>query len=180
MVISLSRYSRYGFESVVILVLSRSRSPSRYSGLTVALTALRSAAEQVGRSALLGCVATFQSYYYFSPSVSIFQSPDSLRDLTQPATPVDHQRYLSGLHELVHHGQVLFAPSAHKHDRVLTHEPSQHKRCDRNGPKDRSSIATNTCTKRKRRHSSHIFTAKSRVVGNPEAMSTSGEPIVLP
>jgi hypothetical protein len=37
-----------------------------------------------GFSTLLGLVIVVQSYYYFSSSVSFFQIPDSLRDLTQP------------------------------------------------------------------------------------------------
>ena len=42
---------------------------------------------------------SLQRYYYFSSSVSSRQIPDSLRDLTQPVTPVDNRRYLSSLHE---------------------------------------------------------------------------------
>jgi hypothetical protein len=55
---------------------------------------------KVGRSVFLGFVVIFQSYYYFSSSVSFCQIPDSLMDLTQPVTPVDDRCYLSGLHEV--------------------------------------------------------------------------------
>ena len=64
-----------------------------------------------------------QSYDYFSSSVPFFQIPDSLGDLTQPVTPVDDRRYLSGRHEIAHDGQVLFVQFRDKHDEVLAHEP---------------------------------------------------------
>src|SRR5712692_1279408 len=68
-------------------------------------------------------VVISQSYYYFSSSVSFFQIPDSLRDLTQPVTLVDDRCYLSGRYELAHDGQVLFARSRNEHDELLAHEP---------------------------------------------------------
>ena len=71
-------------------------------------------ASYVLHSALLRFVVMFQSYYYFSSSVSFFQIPDSLRDLTQPVTPVDDRCYLSGRHELAHDGQVLFVHFRHE------------------------------------------------------------------
>lgn len=65
----------------------------------------------------------FQSYYYFSSSVSFFQIPDSFRDLTQLVTPVDDRGHLSGLYEIAHDGQVLFARSRQNPDQVLAHKP---------------------------------------------------------
>ena len=55
---------------------------------------------KVGCSAWLGFDAIFQSYYYFSSSVSFFQIPASLKDFTQPVKFVKDRRYLSGLHEM--------------------------------------------------------------------------------
>ena len=53
----------------------------------------------------LSLIVMVQSYYYFSASVSFFQIPDGLRDLTQLVTLVDNRCYFSGLHELAHDGQ---------------------------------------------------------------------------
>ena len=75
------------------------------------------------RSALLGFVVLIQGYYYFSPSVPFFQIPDSLRDLTQSVALVDDRRYLSGLHELAHDGQVFFVRFRSNHAQLLAHEP---------------------------------------------------------
>ena len=55
-------------------------------------------------STLLDFVVLSQSYYDFSPSVSFFQIPDSLRHLTQPVALVDDRFYRPGLHEIVHDG----------------------------------------------------------------------------
>jgi len=76
-----------------------------------------------GCSALLGFVVMLQSYDYFSSSVPFFQIPDGLRDLTQLVTLVDDRCYLSGLHDLVHDDQVLFARFRQKQDELLAHEP---------------------------------------------------------
>src|SRR5450759_256001 len=45
---------------------------------------------------ILGFVVMFQSYDYFSSSVSFFEIPYSLGDFSQRITPVDDRRYLSG------------------------------------------------------------------------------------
>lgn len=65
----------------------------------------------------------FHSYYYFSSSVSFFQVPDSLRDLTQRVAPVDDWCYFSCLHEIAQDGQVLFVRVRQKKSHVLAHEP---------------------------------------------------------
>jgi hypothetical protein len=85
----------------------------------------------LSRSALLSFVVVFQSYYYFSSSVSFFQMPDSLRDLTQLVTPVDDRCNLPGLQEFAHDGQVLFARFRQNHEQLLAQESRQHRRCDR-------------------------------------------------
>src|SRR5580704_18455865 len=79
---------------------------------------------------LLASVAVFQTYDYFSPSVSFFQIADGFRDLIQFVSPVDHRGYLSGGHEFVHDGQVLFARSGQQPDQLLAPEPRQHARLD--------------------------------------------------
>ena len=65
----------------------------------------------------------FQSYYYLSSSVPLFQIAESVWHFTQAVTPVDDRCYLSGLHEIADDGQVVFVPSRHKHDELLAHEP---------------------------------------------------------
>src|SRR5213593_661597 len=72
--------------------------------------------------ASLGFAVMFQSYYHFSSTVAFFQIPDSLGDLTQPATPVDDRCYLCHLHGIAHDGQVLFVQSRQKPDHVLAYE----------------------------------------------------------
>src|SRR5208283_2040353 len=75
---------------------------------------------------LLGCdlfaaagPCLFQSYYYFSSGVSFFQIPDSLRHFTQSVALVDDRYYLTGLHEIVHDGQVPFVRSREQRDQIL-------------------------------------------------------------
>ena len=70
----------------------------------------------------LGFVVMFYSYHYFSLSVSVFQIPDSVRDLTQAVTPVDDGCDPSGFNELAHDDQVLFAELRHERDELLAHE----------------------------------------------------------
>jgi hypothetical protein len=70
---------------------------------------------KVGCRALLGFVVTFQSYYYFPSGVSFCQIPDSLRDLTQPVTPVDDRCYLFGLNELFQENQILLVYLRYPH-----------------------------------------------------------------
>ena len=53
----------------------------------------------------------FKSYYHFSPSMPLFQMPDSVGDLTQPVTPVDDRGYLSVAMSSLMDGEVLFARS---------------------------------------------------------------------
>jgi hypothetical protein len=79
--------------------------------------------ERWATPALLGFVVTIQGYYYFSSSVSFFQIPESLRDLTQAVTPVDNRCYFSGRHEIAHDGQILFVQFRNKCDELLAHEP---------------------------------------------------------
>src|SRR5882762_7916233 len=52
-------------------------------------------------------VSLFDTYYYFSSGVPLFQILDRGRDLTQLVTPVDDRCQLSGLHEISQDGQVL-------------------------------------------------------------------------
>src|SRR5262249_16223994 len=59
---------------------------------------------------------------HFSSCVSLFNVPHSLRDLTQPVTPVDHRSDLSGLQELAHDSQIPSAGSRHHHDQFLARE----------------------------------------------------------
>src|SRR3989442_12338129 len=55
-----------------------------------------------------GFTRLLHNYYDFSSSVSFFQIPYSLGDLTQPVPPVDHRCYLPAGNELADHGQILF------------------------------------------------------------------------
>src|SRR5205814_9719028 len=69
-------------------------------------------------------------YDDFTSGVSLFEVPDRLRNVTQPITLVDDRCDLSGLHQIAHDGQVLFASFRDKYDQLLAHEPRQHKNCD--------------------------------------------------
>src|SRR5580704_2643828 len=66
---------------------------------------------------------TIYSDDYFSAGVPLFQIPNSRRDLTQAVTPVNDRRYFSGLHEVVHDGQVRSAQFSKNHDLLLADEP---------------------------------------------------------
>ena len=59
------------------------------------MTWARPLASYVLRNALLRFVVMFQSYCYFSSSVSFLQIPESFRDLTQAVAPIDDRCYLS-------------------------------------------------------------------------------------
>src|SRR5271155_2286163 len=74
-----------------------------------------------------------QSYYDFSASVLFFQIPDSFWHLAQFVPPVDDRGHLSGRHEIMHDGQVLFIRFRQKRDQFLTAELRQHKRCEQTG-----------------------------------------------
>src|SRR3989304_941564 len=60
---------------------------------------------------------------YFSSSMSFSQIPDSLRNLTQCVTPVNHRCYLFGFNELFQDNQVLFVGYRYKKNQALAHEP---------------------------------------------------------
>src|ERR1019366_4420782 len=76
--------------------------------------------------------SSFHDYDHFPPSVSCFQMPHRLRDLTQRVAPVDHGCYLSSLHKLAKRSQVrLVRFCQEERNQCLAHEPGQYHRRER-------------------------------------------------